>query len=52
MNILFISSQPFPYGMAGSKRIRLFAEFLAKNNIVKVLIIGKNNDRNVYYNKY
>lgn len=47
MNILFISSQPFPYGMAGSKRIRLFAEYLAINNNVKVIVAGDNNDRNV-----
>ncbi|MGE0635305.1 MAG: glycosyltransferase [Bacteroidia bacterium] len=46
MNIVFVSSQPYPYGMAGSKRIRLFAEFLAKNNEVKVFVIGRNNDRN------
>ncbi|MBX3008347.1 MAG: glycosyltransferase [Melioribacteraceae bacterium] len=46
MNILFISSQPYPYGMAASKRIRLFAEYLAVNNNVNVIIAGKNNDRN------
>jgi glycosyltransferase involved in cell wall biosynthesis len=46
MNILFVSSQPYPYGMAGSKRIRLFAEYLSLGNFVKVYITGKNNDRN------
>jgi len=49
MNILFISSQPYPYGMAASKRIRLFAEYLAKRNQVKVFITGRNNDRNDNY---
>jgi glycosyltransferase involved in cell wall biosynthesis len=47
MNILFISFQPYPFGMAGSKRVRLFAENLAINNDVKVLVIGKSNGGNV-----
>ena len=47
MNILFISPQPYPYGMAASKRIRLFAEYLALNNNVSVVICGKNNGNNV-----
>ena len=46
MNVVFISSQHFPFGMAGSKRIKLFAEFLAKNNTVKVLVIGDSNGVN------
>jgi len=46
MNIVFVSNQPFPFGMAGSKRIRLFAEHLAKNNSVKVIVAGKNNGSN------
>jgi len=35
--------------MAASKRIRLFAEYLAKRNQVKVFITGRNNDRNDNY---
>jgi glycosyltransferase involved in cell wall biosynthesis len=46
MNILFISFQPYPFGMAGSKRVRLFAENLAINNDVKVLVIGNSNGGN------
>lgn len=46
MNVVFISSQPYPYGMAGSKRIRLFAEFLGIKHRVKVLITGKSNLNN------
>ena len=48
MNIVFISNQPFPIGMAGSKRIRLFAQHLAKNNSVKVIVVGKNNGNNTF----
>ena len=47
MNILFISPQPYPNGMAATKRIRLFAEYLAKNNNVKAFICGKNNEANL-----
>ena len=47
MNILFISSQPYPNGMAASKRIRLFAEYLAKNNNVKAFICGRSNEANL-----
>ena len=46
MNILFISGQPYPYGMASSKRIRLFAEYLGINNQVQVMICASNNARN------
>ncbi|MGZ3882629.1 MAG: glycosyltransferase [Bacteroidia bacterium] len=46
MNIVFVSGQPFPYGMAGSKRIRLFAEYLSVNHTVSVLIAGSSNGRN------
>ena len=46
MNILFISPQPYPYGMAASKRIRLFAEYLALKNNVSAVICGKNNGNN------
>lgn len=46
MNILFISNHPFPNGMAGTKRIRLFAEFMATKYDVKVLITGRSNGNN------
>lgn len=46
MNIIFVSSQHYPHGMAGSKRIMLFAEFLAKDNNVKVIISGSSNGHN------
>ncbi len=46
LKILFISSDPYPYGMAGSKRIRLFAEYLVRLHIVKAIVVGKNNGKN------
>ncbi|NHZ85051.1 MAG: hypothetical protein GWP19_04120, partial [Planctomycetia bacterium] len=47
MNIIFISNQHYPVGMAGTKRIRLFAESLADNRaIVNVFIFGKSNGLN------
>jgi glycosyltransferase involved in cell wall biosynthesis len=47
MNILFITHQTYPTGMAGTKRIKLFAEFLALNNNVKVLVLNKKNGDNL-----
>ncbi len=47
MNIIFICNQPYPIGMAGTKRIRLFAENLADNGaIVNVFIFRKSNGLN------
>lgn len=46
MNIISISTYHYPYGMAGSKRIRLFMEFLSLKNDVHAIVIGKNNGRN------
>lgn len=47
MNIIFISRLPYPIGMAGTKRIRLFAEYLVRKGvIVKVIITGKSNKQN------
>ncbi len=47
MNIIFISRLPYPIGMAGTKRIRLFAEYLVRKGvIVKVIITRKSNKRN------
>lgn len=46
MNIILVSSQHYPNGMAGSKRVKLFAEFLAKKNDVKVIVSGNSNGNN------
>ncbi|MEO6302046.1 MAG: glycosyltransferase [Bacteroidia bacterium] len=46
MNLIFLSDQGYPYGMAGSKRIRLFAEYLASKNKVKIIIAAENNGNN------
>lgn len=47
MNIIFISNQTYPLGMAGTKRIRLFAESLADNGaIVNIFILAKSNGSN------
>lgn len=46
MNILFISPQTYPNGMASSKRVRLFAEYLAKTHKVKALVCGRGNGDN------
>lgn len=46
MNILCISTHTFPRGMAGSKRIRLFAEHLAIKHQVTVLVAGPGNGAN------
>lgn len=47
MNIIFICNQPYPIGMAGTKRIRLFAESLVdKRAIVNVFIFAKSNGLN------
>jgi glycosyltransferase involved in cell wall biosynthesis len=42
MDALFIVNQPYPLGMAGSKRIRLFAESLAQRGNAVELIIRDN----------
>lgn len=47
MNIIFVCNQPYPIGMAGTKRIRLFAESLADSGaIVNVFIFAKSNGVN------
>lgn len=47
MNVVFISNQSYPFGMAGSKRVRLFAEYLAKQKIsTNVFIYTKSNGNN------
>ena len=53
-NLVFISNNPFPYGMAATNRIKLFAIYMAKNNEVSKLVCGRNNlsnrDSGVYKN--
>lgn len=46
MNILFISNQHYPSGMAGTMRIRGIAEYLATKATSRVLITGNNNGTN------
>jgi len=46
MNIIAISNQSYPKGMAGTMRIRLFTDYLAKYTKVKVLVINKDNGIN------
>ena len=47
MNIIFIVNQHYPFGMAGTMRIKLFAEYLAgKNNDIKILISNQDNGDN------
>lgn len=47
MNIIFISRLPYPNGMAGTKRIRLFAEYLANNETtVNIFILANSNGLN------
>ncbi len=47
MNILFAINVPYPFGMAGSMRIRLFAEYLSnQKSKTKVLITNQDNGIN------
>lgn len=47
MNIIFISNQPYPIGMAGTKRVRFFAEYLASQKaVVNVYTFAKSNNEN------
>lgn len=41
MNIVYLTTQSYPVGMAGTRRVRLFSEHLAKANSVEVLVAGK-----------
>ena len=53
-NLVFISNNPFPYGMAPTNRIKLFAVYMARNNEVSNLVCGRNNlsngDSGIYKN--
>ena len=47
MNVVFAINVPYPSGMAGSMRIRLFAEYLIKNSYnVKVVSTNQENGNN------
>ena len=46
MNIIAISNQSYPKGMAGTMRIRLFTEYFACKELIKVLNINKDNGIN------
>jgi len=47
MNIVFVINQPYPFGMAGTMRIKLFAEYLVnKVNEVNILISNQDNGLN------
>lgn len=47
MNIIFAINVPYPFGMAGSMRIRLFAEYLSnQESKTKVLITNQDNGLN------
>ena len=46
-NVLFVVNQHYPYGMAGTLRIKLFAEYIErKSKNVKVLISNQDNGQN------
>ena len=47
MNIVFSINVPYPEGMAGSMRVKLFAEYLAeKGHPTSVLITNRDNGQN------
>lgn len=53
MNIIFITREPYPLGMAGSNYVRLFAEYLAKHNCeVNVIINNRHNGDNTHQGKH
>lgn len=52
MNIVYITSQPYPIGMAGTKRIRMLAEPLAASHNVEVLILGSPVNGNALLGEY
>ena len=53
MNIVFVISEHYPFGMAGTMRIKLFSEFLIKKtDDVKVLINNQDNGVNTRVGKH
>jgi len=48
VNIVFVINQPYPFGMAGTMRIKLFSEYLAeKVDAVNILISNQDNGLNI-----
>ena len=53
MNIVFVISDHYPFGMAGTMRIKLFSEFLIKRtDSVKILISNQDNGSNKRVGKH
>lgn len=47
MNVIFLLSEPYPQGMAGTKRVKLFAEYLANiDNQIRVIVNSRDNGKN------
>lgn len=52
MNIVYITSQPYPVGMAGTKRIRMLAEPMATSHNVEVLVLSSPTNGNAKSGEY
>ena len=46
MNIIFAINLPYPQGMAGTARVKLFAEYIARNHSTSVLVTNQVNGEN------
>ena len=46
MNMIFAINVPYPYGMAGTARVKLFADYIARNHITSVLVTNQDNGEN------
>lgn len=47
MNIIFAINVPYPQGMAGTARVKLFAEHVARNHSTSVLVTNPDNAENL-----
>jgi glycosyltransferase involved in cell wall biosynthesis len=56
MNIIFAINIPYPLGMAGTARVKLFANYIARNHITSVLVTnqanGENQDQGIINNVF
>lgn len=52
MNVVYITNQPYPAGMAGTKRIRMLAEPMATLHQVEVLVLGSTSYGNAKKGKF
>jgi hypothetical protein len=56
MNIIFAINLPYPLGMAGTARVKLFANYIARNHITSVLVTnqanGENQDQGIINNVF